>query len=197
MRRDDLPILTQVAIAHAHFEATHPFADGNGRTGRALVGALPGNKGVTRKVTIPVSSGLLANTTSYFESLGACQQGDPEPMTEMFAESTFAATENGRLLAAGNNRIQSDIHAALPQKPGNSMRASIRCLVRDPALSAESLMEMTGQSSSSAYSNIAALEAIGALKASSHLKGRKTWIAPAVIEAVDEFALRAGNRTRA
>ncbi|ASN37880.1 filamentation induced by cAMP protein fic [Arthrobacter sp. 7749] len=196
MRRDDLPILTQVAIAHAHFETIHPFADGNGRTGRALVGALLRNKGVTQKVTIPVSSGLLANTASYFEALGAYQQGDPEPIAEMFAESTFAATENGRLLAASINQIQFDIHAALPQKPSDSMRASIRCLVREPALSAESLIEMTGQSSSSAYRNITVLESIGVLKASSHIKGRRIWIAPAVIEALDEFALRAGKRTR-
>lgn len=197
MRRDDLPILTQVAIAHAHFETIHPFPDGNGRTGRALVGALLRNKGVTRRVTIPVSSGLLANTTSYFESLGAYQHGDPEPITEMFAESTFAATDNGRLLAAGITKVQSDIHAALPHKPSDSMAATISYLVREPALSAESLIEMTGQSSSSAYRNITTLEALGALKASSHIKGRKIWIAPAVIEALDEFALRAGKRTRA
>lgn len=36
VQREDLPVLVQVALAHAQFETIHPFTDGNGRTGRAL-----------------------------------------------------------------------------------------------------------------------------------------------------------------
>ena len=32
-----LPAVAQAAIAHAQFETIHPFVDGNGRTGRALI----------------------------------------------------------------------------------------------------------------------------------------------------------------
>ncbi|WP_246078150.1 Fic family protein [Rhodoglobus vestalii] len=34
-RRTDLPVIAQLAIAHAQFETIHPFPDGNGRAGRA------------------------------------------------------------------------------------------------------------------------------------------------------------------
>ncbi|HMJ03967.1 MAG TPA: Fic family protein, partial [Conexibacter sp.] len=37
LRRDDLPVTLQAAIAHAQFETIHPFADGNGRAGRCLI----------------------------------------------------------------------------------------------------------------------------------------------------------------
>lgn len=36
--REDLDAVTQAAVAHAQFETIHPFADGNGRIGRVMIG---------------------------------------------------------------------------------------------------------------------------------------------------------------
>jgi Fic family protein len=69
--RDDLPAFAQTAIAHAQFETIHPFPDGNGRTGRALVQAMLKAKGIARQVTVPVSAGLLADVDEYFAALTA------------------------------------------------------------------------------------------------------------------------------
>src|SRR5665811_1759860 len=51
MARTDIPVLTHAAIAHAQFETIHPFPDGNGRVGRALVHALLKAGGLARSVT--------------------------------------------------------------------------------------------------------------------------------------------------
>nr|WP_206442977.1 Fic family protein [Candidatus Protofrankia californiensis] len=50
--RTDLPSLSQAAIAHAQFETIHPFPDGNGRTGRALIHGMLRGHGLTRNVTV-------------------------------------------------------------------------------------------------------------------------------------------------
>ncbi len=76
LRRDDLPVLPQAAIAHAQFETIHPFTDGNGRAGRALLHSMLRSKALTRSVTVPVSAGLLADTGAYFEALTAYREGD-------------------------------------------------------------------------------------------------------------------------
>ncbi|GAA1451037.1 Fic family protein [Nesterenkonia lacusekhoensis] len=53
IRRADMPVLLQAALAHAQFETIHPFEDGNGRTGRALVHAMLKGKGLVTSTTAP------------------------------------------------------------------------------------------------------------------------------------------------
>src|SRR5260370_27653988 len=52
---DDLPAIAQAAIAHAQFETIHPFADGNGRTGRALVHVILRRRGLVPRGLPPIS----------------------------------------------------------------------------------------------------------------------------------------------
>jgi Fic family protein len=45
VNRTDIPVLIQAAIAHAQFESIHPFTDGNGRIGRALINTILRRRG--------------------------------------------------------------------------------------------------------------------------------------------------------
>ena len=77
--RTDLPLLAQAAIAHAQFETIHPFNDGNGRAGRALVHVMLRNGGATTRTTVPVSAGLLSDTDAYYDVADRISQRRPKP----------------------------------------------------------------------------------------------------------------------
>src|SRR4029453_10153116 len=97
-RRDDMPVLVQVAVAHAQFETIHPFSDGNGRTGRALVQAMLRGKDITRSVTVPVSAGLLTDVNAYHDALTSYRAGDIEPIVEQIAVASDDAIRNAKAL---------------------------------------------------------------------------------------------------
>lgn len=64
-------LITRMAIAHAHFEAVHPFRDGNGRVGRLL---LPLMMAADGQVPLYLSPYIEAHKTEYYASLKAAQQ---------------------------------------------------------------------------------------------------------------------------
>lgn len=66
---DQLPAVAQAAIAHAQFETIHPFADGNGRTGRALIYMVLGRRGLATRVSPPVSLTLATRARDYVRGL--------------------------------------------------------------------------------------------------------------------------------
>jgi len=68
---DDLPTVAQAAIAHAQFETIHPFIDGNGRTGRALIHVVLRRRGLGPRVLPPISLILATRARSYIDGLTA------------------------------------------------------------------------------------------------------------------------------
>lgn len=68
---DDLPAVVTAAIAHSQFESIHPFADGNGRTGRALIYMVLRKRGLALTTTPPVSLILATQTKAYINGLDA------------------------------------------------------------------------------------------------------------------------------
>ena len=75
LRRSDLPPLTKAALAHAQLETIHPFADGNGRTGRALIHVILSGEGLSLNAPLPLSAILLTNVGTYFRALDKYRAG--------------------------------------------------------------------------------------------------------------------------
>jgi Fic family protein len=74
---EDLPAVAQAAIAHAQFETIHPFVDGNGRTGRALIHLVLRRRGLAPRVLAPVSLVLATWARSYVDGLTAFRHVGP------------------------------------------------------------------------------------------------------------------------
>jgi Fic family protein len=70
--------LIQAALVHAQFETIHPYTDGNGRVGRALIHAVLTRRGLTPSAVLPVSLVLLTRSDAYLDGLTAYRyNGEP------------------------------------------------------------------------------------------------------------------------
>lgn len=192
--RENLPPLAQAAIAHAQFETIHPFPDGNGRVGRALVNSVLRAKGLTRNVIVPVSAGLLADLDSYFGALTAYRVGDHEPIVVLAAEASFRAINNGRVLVAELRSIADTWRSRITARKDASAWRLIDLLLRQPVLDSEIVQRELGIAAHNANTAIELLENGGALrKISGNYRYRK-WAAKDVLAALDRFSERAGRR---
>ena len=74
---DELPAVAQAAMAHAQFETIHPFVDGNGRTGRALIHFVLRRRGLATRVLPPISLVLATWAKDYVEGLQGTRYRGP------------------------------------------------------------------------------------------------------------------------
>lgn len=90
---DDLPPVVQAALAHAQFELIHPFADGNGRTGRALVQIILRRRGCAPRYVPPISVVLAAEKERYIRGLNLYRGGDVAGWIEIFAAAAARSAD--------------------------------------------------------------------------------------------------------
>ena len=68
--------LVQAALVHAQFETIHPFTDGNGRVGRALIHTVLARRGLTPTAVLPVSLVLATLRGQYVDGLTSYRHRD-------------------------------------------------------------------------------------------------------------------------
>jgi Fic family protein len=194
MTRTDVPTLVLVAVSHAQFETVHPFVDGNGRTGRALMHTLLRHRGVCANGTLPLAAGLLENTTAYFDALDAYRTGDIDAIVQLIAHAALRGADLGlwlgRELAELRESWQDRVHA---RKDAADWRV-LDVLVRRPVVDVSTVSSELELSAVNARKALERLEADGILASAQIAKGRRGWRSPEVLELLDEFAERAGRR---
>ena len=192
--REDVPALSHAAIAHAQFETIHPFPDGNGRTGRALVHALLRKRALTRSVTVPVSAGLLVDTRGYFSALGAYRAGDPAPIVDAMSAAAFDSIANGRTLVVELQETKGAWASKVKARSDSAVWPLMDLVLRQPVINTAVVQAQLGVSHTNAMKAIGRLVEVGALAEVGGRRRSILWQSGEVLSALDGFAERAGRR---
>ena len=196
MDRDDLPPLAHAALAHAQFETIHPFTDGNGRTGRALLHSVLLHTGVIHRVTVPISAGLLAIRDDYVDALMTYRRGDAEPILRCVAEAARSGTHIGERLVATLRQVRADWAEHLTARAGSTSWSMLDLLLRQPVVTARVVMRELEVSAPTAQSALQRLVDDGILLESTGHRRNRVYRAPAALRALDAYAAGLGRRAR-
>lgn len=188
VQRVDIPVVIHAALAHAHFEAIHPFTDGNGRSGRAMIHMMLREAGLTRGATIPVSAGLLHESEAYIDALTAYRDGDPEPIVERVAEASLFACSLALDLNDSLTHMAHTWRANIRARRGASVWTLMDLLPRHPVVTAELVQEQLAVSAPTAYAAIDRLVEVGILTPRNSGRRNRVWDASEVLKALDQFA---------
>ncbi|MEP2236276.1 MAG: Fic/DOC family N-terminal domain-containing protein [Alteripontixanthobacter sp.] len=97
---DEADRLIQLAIAHAEFEAIHPFLDGNGRLGRLIIPLFLHSHGLLSRPSFYLSEYLEENRDEYYDRLLAISQtGDWTGWVAFFLRAVTAQAESNLVKA--------------------------------------------------------------------------------------------------
>ncbi|MEY8436401.1 Fic family protein [Atopobiaceae bacterium 24-176] len=195
--RADLDPLIKAFVFHAQFETVHPFADGNGRAGRALVHLLLKDGGVCEASCLPVSAGLLSDVVAYHGALTSFREGDAEPIVCLMAHSLLGASHVAAALKASMDDLLDEWREKVGGRSGSCAERLGPLLVRNPAVTTDFVVGALGVGESAAKQALkravdaGMLTRVGAARASAYVCDR-------VLDAIEEtcrmMPLRRGAR---
>ena len=189
VNRKDLPPIVQAALIHAQFETIHPFEDGNGRTGRALVQVVLRRRGIAPAYVPPVSVILAAERDAYVDGLGEFRFGDPMEWVTRFATACArAATLAARYLDAVGD-LQTEwrelLAAAANPRSDAAAWSLIEALPAHPVISTAGAVATTGRSKAAVHAAVAQLVDAGVLIPVSTSKRNRLWEASGLLDLVE------------
>lgn len=102
LHADAPDLLIQLAIAHAEFEAIHPFLDGNGRLGRLIIPLFLFSRGLLARPNFYLSEYLERHRAEYYDRLLAISRdGDWTGWCRFFLQALISQAETNQ------NRVQA------------------------------------------------------------------------------------------
>lgn len=178
---DEESPLARAAIAHAYFESIHPFEDGNGRIGRALVvKAL--SQSLKQPLLIAISHVIANQKKEYYEALGSCNQTlEIGTWVNYFSKVIVHSQEESLKLInflMAKSRMMNELEGRINDR---QEKVLIRMFSEGTkgfsgGLSAENYLAITKTSRATATRDLADLVQKGALKKTGQLRHTRYWL---------------------
>ena len=198
---DSLPAIAQAAIAHAQFETIHPFVDGNGRTGRALIHVILRRRGLAAKVLPPVSLVLATWSDDYVHALmdtryrgrsdSAAARSGLDRWIGLFAAATARAVSDAELYEASVVDLQDSWRARLGRvRAGSALDLLIDALPGAPVVTVGSASSLIGRSAQAVNEAIPRLVEAGILRQITVGRRNRAFEAAELIDAFTDLERR-------
>jgi Fic family protein len=185
-----LPPLIHVAVAHAHFEAIHPFLDGNGRVGRLLITLLLIARRVLGTPLLYLSAYFDANRSEYYDRLLAItQRGEWEEWLQFFLVGVTQQADDAvdriqridDLLITWRESV-AGVQTRLPERV-------IDLFAENPFWSVRKLSERLDVAFTSAQRAVDRLEGAGIVRLVEVVKRNRVYCAHAILEILEAESL--------
>ena len=172
---DDHSPVVQAAIAHAQFETLHPFADGNGRAGRALIHVVLRRRGLAPAFVPPISLVLATWSNDYVNGLmtyrhlsqpdSADRSAAAVEWIRTFASATSRACHDAGVYSGNIDRIIASWRSKLGRVRANSSSdLLLGILPGAPVITVESASDLIGRSKARTTDAVNALAKAGVLR---------------------------------
>lgn len=189
---ETLPPLVQAALVHAQFETIHPFHDGNGRTGRALVHVVLRRRGIAPRFLPPISVIFAGARDRYIAGLTRFRADGVGAWIEQFAAATSRAARLARAyidaVRSLQERWREQVRAAEKAPRADATAWTIiDVLPAHPMISAPVATAVTNRAKGRVYEAIDQLVAAGVLVPLSESRRNRWWEAVGLLDLVAEL----------
>lgn len=185
-QRDELPDLVQCALMHEHFEAIHPFLDGNGRVGRLLITLFLIQRGRLSQPLLYLSEYIERNRDDYYRGLMRIRtHGDWQGWLHYFLAGVEWSARRALRQAQQLLALRADMQAQVVQHVSRAS-ALVDAFFENPYLDATRVKGLLGVSDPTARKILGQLEGIGMVREVTGRNWGRQYLAEGVLAAIDD-----------
>jgi Fic family protein len=177
------PCLVQCALLHEHFEAIHPFLDGNGRVGRLLIPLFLMARGRLSHPLLYLSAYIEAHRDEYYSRLQRVRTCGAWTAWVQFFLTGITQTAQEAIQQAGQLvELREQFRRRIQEKA--KAVALIDRLFENPYLTVARAAEILATSNPTARTAINALTAAGILRETTGRSWGRVYVAQAILDLV-------------